>query len=254
MLVRDCSGGKKRKVFLGAQRGADECEQKLDESWIPMLGQQAFHISACFYSSSSLSSVTLLTTYAPIKYSSCRMCTEIWLTCTPQAGMGGLDLLQELHSRLLLMVHSSVSLKFATSWVTYVESHNHNFLCEIWILTDFFFGQIWSKLEKDWYYLGPKVIYIPNRHICDTRMFILQSCTAVFVSIWPTGIVLKRIDGNRCSAPDVCSALFTCEIGRCVNVPALIIAWVYNTNLGTSLTLLPRIGTFPSIDPDVPVR
>lgn len=252
MLVRDCSGEKKkRKVFLGAQWGADECEQKLDESWIPMLGQQAFHVSACFYSSSNLSSVTLLTTYAPIKYSSCRMCTDIWLTCTPQAGMGGLDLLQELHSRLLLTVHSSVSLKFATSWVTSVESQY--FLCEIWIPTDFF-EQIWSKLEKDWYYLGPKVIYILNRHICDTRMFILQSCTAVLVSIWPAGIVLKRIDGNKCSAPDVCSALFTCEIGRCINVPALIIAWVYNTNFGTSLTLLPRIGTFPSIDPDVPVR
>lgn len=50
---------KKRKVFLGAQRGVDESEQKIDESWIPMLGQQAFHICACCYSSYSLSSAVV---------------------------------------------------------------------------------------------------------------------------------------------------------------------------------------------------
>lgn len=32
MLVRDCRVGKKGKVFLGAQRGAEESEQKIDES------------------------------------------------------------------------------------------------------------------------------------------------------------------------------------------------------------------------------
>lgn len=80
---------KKKKPIPRRTEGADESEQKIDESWIPMLGQQAFHICACFYSSSSLSSITLLTTYAPIRYSSCGMCMEIWLTCTPQAGMEG---------------------------------------------------------------------------------------------------------------------------------------------------------------------
>lgn len=138
MLLRDCSGGrkkkKKRNVFLGAQRGADESEQKIDESWIPMLGQQAFHIFACFYSSSSLGSVTLLTTLAPIKYSSRRMWTEIWLAARGGGRYGRAGFAAEAAQQF---VHSSVSLKFVTSWLIYVESLC--FLCEIWVLTDFFF-------------------------------------------------------------------------------------------------------------------